>query len=63
MGKHECQLPAGLTKTRWRCPECWAVWTWNPKAGTGTDLWHGRDNVRTADGAKPRGGLWAWLTS
>lgn len=62
MAKHECQVPS-TSATRWKCPTCRQVWTWNPRQGTGTDLWHGRDNVRTASGAKPKGGLWAWLTT
>lgn len=62
MAKHDCNVPGGTSGT-WKCPECGRRWDWNPNAGTGTDLWHGRDNVRKADGSKPKGGLWAWLTT
>lgn len=63
MARHECQIPGGVTgQKKWKCPTCHRTWQWNPAAGAGADLWHGRDDIRKADGSKPRGGLWAWLT-
>jgi hypothetical protein len=63
MPSHDCRVPGGLSdaQKRWKCPICKRVWTFNKNAGTGADLWHGRDNVRKANGSKPKGGFWAWL--
>lgn len=68
MAKHktrDCQVPGGITGQKtWKCPECGRRWDWKPDAGAGSTLWHGKENVRNADGSKPRkNGLWEWLTT
>lgn len=60
MAKHDCDVPATSAK-RWKCPTCKRVWTWNPNAGKGADLWYGRDNVRKANGSKPNTSFLDWL--
>lgn len=62
MSKHECQVPGGIARS-WKCPVCHQWWDWLPNAGKGTDIWLGNDNVRRADGSKPRTTFWEWLWS
>lgn len=60
MAKHECQVPGGIARS-WRCPTCHQWWDWRPNAGRGTDIWLGNDNVRTANGSKPKTTFLDWL--
>jgi hypothetical protein len=60
MAKHECNVPGG-TSGSWQCPVCGQRWYWRPNAGKGTDLWLGNDNVRLANGQKPKTTFWSWL--
>lgn len=62
MGKHDCQVPSTSAK-RWKCPICKRAWTLHDNAGKGADIWHGRENVRHADGSKVTTTFWDWLTS
>ena len=55
MGKHQCAVPAAGPSTKsWTCPTCKTTWDFKPNAGTLSDLWHGRNNVRLRDGSKPK---------
>lgn len=55
---HECQVPAASGGTRkWRCPECKALWRFNPNRTMNSLLW-GRDGTRMPDGSKPK----PWLS-
>lgn len=62
MAKHPCAVPGGSAK-KWKCPVCKRVWRFDAKAGKGADLWHGRENIRHADGSRVTTTFWDWLTS
>lgn len=51
--KHDCEMPNTSAK-KWKCPVCKRVWTWKADGDALTTLWHGRDNVRNADGSRLR---------
>lgn len=64
MAKHPCQVPNTNAK-RWKCPTCKRVWTLQNVSGDGkgADLWHGRENIRHANGSPVSTSFWDWLTS
>lgn len=56
--RHDCNVPNTSAKT-WRC-HCGRTWTLTDVvSGTVADLWHGKDNIRNADGSKIKG-FWSW---
>lgn len=59
MAKHECTVPAASAKRRWKCPTCKQTWTFRPNAGKLSEVWHGADNTRMADGSKVKS-WWSW---